>query len=93
MAIGGKFYLANLANPAKRFNYGAQMNRRIVENNIASAQSLGASFFSINSSAGAELVTLSIQMAVDRVEASVAARNADLTAELEDTLSGLDLLA
>ena len=78
MAIGGKFYLANQTTQAKRFNFSAQMNRQAVRQGAETANAYASSLFTINSSAGEELVTLAIQQAVGRIEAQVRAQNEDL---------------
>jgi hypothetical protein len=78
MAIGGKFYLSNQAAQAKRFNFGADMNRQAVQQNISTANAYATSLFSINSAAGEEFVSLVFQQAVGRIEAQVQAQNEEL---------------
>ncbi|WP_436644117.1 hypothetical protein [Microbaculum sp. FT89] len=78
MAIGGKFHLANQTAQSKRFNYGTRMNRQAVQQGATSAKSYATSLFSINASAGQELVNLAMRQAVTRIEADVQARNREL---------------
>ena len=83
MTIGGKFYISNLAASAKRFNYGKQMNRQVVEDNIASAQSLGGSLFTIKSSASEDMVSQTFQQVVERMQAEYEDRKKQILDEAE----------
>lgn len=93
MAIGGKFYLANQTTQSKRFNNGARMNRQAVQQGAASAKSYATSLFSINASAGQELVNLAMRQAVTRIEADIQARNRELLKAAEDFNAMTDIFA
>ena len=78
MAIGGKFYLNNQLSTAKRFNFGKQMNRKVVDDNLSSAQQLGGSLFSIKTSAAQEMVTQTFQQVVERKQAEYEERKSQI---------------
>lgn len=86
MKIGGKMYLADQQRASQSKGYRQQMNRKAVENNLASMQNLGQSVFYTNVSAGQESVSLSMQAAVDRINSDVQARYQQLLSKY-DSLS------
>lgn len=86
MAIGGKMYMAQQARTASQgFGNRSLMNRAVFDKNVASAASFGQSLFSTTSSASEELVNLTLQNAVDRIQAAVKERNDKILASATDS--------